>query len=47
MSAQTPYVLTIPEILFEVLAHLESDSATLFAACLVNKAWTEPSLDLL
>jgi hypothetical protein len=47
MSAQTPYALTIPEILFEVLDHLASDSATLFAACLVNKAWTEPSLDLL
>jgi hypothetical protein len=47
MNAQTPYALTIPEILYEVLEHLESDSATLFAACLVSKAWTEPSLNLL
>jgi hypothetical protein len=47
MSAQPPYALMIPEILCEVLDHLESDPKTLFAACLVSKAWTEPSLNLL
>jgi hypothetical protein len=45
MSAQTPHALTIPEILCEILDHLEFDPKTLFAACLVNKAWTGPSLD--
>jgi hypothetical protein len=47
MKTQTPYALKIPEILCEILDHLESDPATLFTACLVNKAWTEPCLDLL
>jgi hypothetical protein len=45
MSAQTPHALTIPEILCEVLDYL--DSRTLIAACLVNKAWTDPSLNIL
>jgi hypothetical protein len=47
MSAQTPYALTIPEILCEVLEHLEYNRRALFAACLVNSTWTEPSLNLL
>lgn len=47
MSAQTPYALQTPEILCEVLGHLESDRSTLFAACQVNKVWAEISLDVL
>lgn len=47
MSAQTPYALTIPEILCEVFDHLEFDKGALFAACQVNKIWAETSLNVL
>jgi hypothetical protein len=47
MSAQTPHALTIPEILCEVLDHLESDPGALFTCCQVNKAWAEHSLNIL
>jgi hypothetical protein len=47
MSAQTPYALTIPEILCGVFDHLVYDTETLFAACLVNRAWAEASLNVL
>ncbi|KAG9846939.1 hypothetical protein KCU98_g6063, partial [Aureobasidium melanogenum] len=47
MTDQTPYALTISEILREVLEHLEFNLKALCSAIRVNRAWSEEGLDIL
>ncbi|KAH0368604.1 hypothetical protein KCU65_g3809, partial [Aureobasidium melanogenum] len=47
MSDQTPYALTIREILREVFEYLEYDFKTLCSAIRVNKVWSEEGLNIL
>lgn len=47
MSEQTPYALTIPEVLHEIFQYLEPDRKALYSASLVNRAWAEECLNVL
>lgn len=47
MSDQIPFALTIPEILREMLQHLEPDRKALCSVDRVNRAWAEEGLNIL
>ena len=47
MTDQTLHALMIPEVLREVVQHLDSDHKALYSASRVNRAWAEECLNLL